>query len=68
MTRFLSHLATERDVAAATQQQALSALLFLYRNVLEIDLPWLDDLVWPKRPARLLMVLKHDEVARLLLA
>jgi hypothetical protein len=45
VTKFLSHLATERDVAAATQQQAL---LFLYRHVLEIDLPWLNDLVRPK--------------------
>ena len=68
VTTFLSHLATERDVAAATQQQALSALLFLYRHVLEIDLPWLDDLVRPKKPARLPTVLNHDEVARLLAA
>lgn len=66
VTKFLSHLATERDVAAATQQQALSALLFLYRHVLEIDLPWLDDLVRPKKPARLPTVLNHDETARLL--
>ena len=66
VTQFLSHLATERDVAAATQQQALSALLFLYRHVLQIDLPWLDDLVRPKKPARLPTVLNHDEVARLL--
>lgn len=65
VTAFLSHQATERDVAA-TQQQALSALLFLYRHVLEIDLPWLDDLVRPKKPARLPTVLNHDEVARLL--
>ena len=68
VTKFLSHLASERDVAAATQQQALSALLFLYRHVLEIDLPWLDDLVRPKKPARLPTVLNHDEVARLLAA
>jgi site-specific recombinase XerD len=66
VTKFLSHLASERDVAAATQQQALSALLFLYRHVLEIDLPWPDDLVRPKKPARLPTVLNHDEVARLL--
>lgn len=68
VTMFLSHLATERDVAAATQQQALSALLFLYRHVLGIDLPWLNDLVRPKKPARLPTVLNHDEIARLLLA
>ena len=39
ITAFLSYLATERDVAEATQQQALSALLFLYKQVLEIELP-----------------------------
>ena len=62
VTKFLSHLATERDVAAATQQQALSALLFLYRHVLEIDLPWLDDLVRPKKPARTPVVLSRGEL------
>jgi integron integrase len=66
VTAYLSHLATERDVAAATQQQALSALLFLYRHVLEIDLPWLNDLVRPKKPARLPTVLNLEEVSRLL--
>jgi integron integrase len=66
VTAFLSHLATERDVAASTQQQALSALLFLYRHVLQIDLPWLDDLVRPKRPTRLPTVLNQQEVAYLL--
>lgn len=66
VTKYLSYLAIERDVAAATQQQALSALLFLYKQVLEIDLPWLDDLVRPKKPARLPTVLNHEEVARLL--
>lgn len=66
VTAFLSYLAMERDVAAATQQQALSALLFLYKHVLGIDLPWLDDLVRPKKPARLPTVLNEDEVARLL--
>ncbi len=68
VTDFLSHLATERDVAAATQQQALSALLFLYRHVLEIELPWLNDLVRPKKPARLPTVLNHQEIAALLAA
>ena len=66
VTTFLSHLATGRDVAAATQQQALSGLLFLYRNVLEVDLPWLDELVRPKKPARLPTVLNQEEVSRLL--
>jgi len=66
VTAYLSHLASERDVAASTQRQALSALLFLYKQVLEIDLPWLNDLVRPKKPARLPTVLNPDEVARLL--
>lgn len=66
VTAYLSHLAAERDVAAATQQQALSALLFLYKAVLEIDLPWLSDLVRPKKPARLPTVLNESEVARIL--
>lgn len=66
VTAFLSALATELDVAAATQQQALSAVLFLYRHVLEIELPWLDDLVRPKKPARLPTVLNTDEVSSLL--
>lgn len=66
VTAFLSALATESDVAAATQHQALSAVLFLYRYVLEIELPWLDDLVRPKKPARLPTVLNTDEVSCLL--
>ena len=45
ITRFLNFLAVDRSVAASTQNQALSALLFLYREVLDQDLPWLDDLV-----------------------
>ena len=66
VTAYLSYLASERDVAASTQRQALSALLFLYKQVLEVDLPWLNDLVRPKKPARLPTVLNQDEVARLL--
>ena len=42
VTRFLTSLAVDSHVAASTQNQALSALLFLYREVLEVDLPWLD--------------------------
>src|SRR6266852_5789076 len=52
VTRFLSSLAIEGRVAASTQNQALSALPFLYRHVLHQDLPWLDDVVRAKRPAR----------------
>ena len=49
-------------MAASTQNQALSALLFLYREVLGVELPWLDDIVRAKRPARLPVVLTRDEV------
>ena len=64
---FLSHLATVGRVAASTQNQALSALLFLYREVLGVALPWLDGVVRAKRPARLPVVLTESEV-RVLLA
>ncbi|MGE3174998.1 MAG: integron integrase [Planctomycetota bacterium] len=60
--RFLSHLAVERRVAAATQNQALAALLFLYRNVLGVRLPWLDGLVRAPRAPRLPTVLTRAEV------
>lgn len=63
---FLSYLATERNVAAATQNQALSALLFLYSQVLELDLPWLEGMVRAKRPVRLPVVLSESEVRALL--
>jgi integron integrase len=67
VTNFLNHLARERDVAAATQNQALSALLFLYRVVLEQPLPWLDELERAKRPARVPTVLTKAEVQRILM-
>jgi len=63
---FLSDLATSRNVAAATQNQALSALLFLYREVLGIDLPWMDNILRAKKPRRLPVVLNRAEVERLL--
>jgi integron integrase len=59
---FLSHLAIERRVAPATQAQALNALLFLYRKVLGVDLPWLNGVVRAKKPQRLPIVLSVDEV------
>lgn len=59
---FMTHLAVDRSVSASTQNQALSALLFLYRNVLEEPLPWLDDLVRAQRPEHLPVVLTVDEV------
>ena len=66
VTKFLSSLAVEGNVAASTQNQALGALLFLYRDVLEQDLPWLEDVVRAKRPARLPVVLTRAEVRTLL--
>jgi integron integrase len=66
VTAFLTHLATERNVSASTQGQALAALLFLYRHVLETELPWLDEIVRAKRPARLPVVLTQEEVAAVL--
>ena len=66
VTAFLSWLATNRNVAAATQNQALAALLFLYKAVLERDLPWFDNLVRAKRPVRLPVVLSEAEVRKLL--
>jgi integron integrase len=62
LTRYLSSLAVDGNVAASTQNQALSALLFLYRDVLDQDVPWLDDVVRAKRPVRLPVVLTRDEV------
>ena len=66
VSAFLSHLATERNVAAATQNQALSALLFLYAQVLGMELPWLDAMVRAKRPVRLPVVLSEAEACALL--
>jgi integron integrase len=63
---FLSHLATKGNVSASTQNQALSALLFLYREVLGIVLPWMDTMVRAKKPQRLPVVLNRSEVALVL--
>ena len=63
---FLSHLAVGRNVAAATQNQAKAALLFLYRNVLGIELEWLGEVRSAKMPSRLPVVLTRDEVAQVL--
>ena len=65
---FLTMLATERKVSASTHNQALSALLFLYREVLEEDLPWLTDINRPTQVRRIPSVLTKDEVAGLLAA
>lgn len=66
VTAFLNYLAAERRVAAATQNQALSAILFLYREVLGRELPWLDGVQRPTRPPRLPVVLTRAEVERIL--
>jgi integron integrase len=64
--QFLTHLASVRRVAASTQNQAQSALLFLYREVLSRELPWLDGVVRSKTPSRLPVVLTRTEVVRVL--
>ena len=63
---FLSHLAKVGRVAASTQNQALSALLFLYREVLRSELPWMDRVVRAKRPKHMPVVLTENEVRALL--
>lgn len=63
---FLSDLAVRRDVSASTQNQALSALLFLYKQVLLVELPWLDGVIRARRPRRLPVVLTQTEVASVL--
>lgn len=65
---FLTHLAVNRKVSASTQNLALSAILFLYRDVLEIQLSWMESFSRAKKPARLPVVLTKDEVRRLFAA
>jgi integron integrase len=66
VTAFLTHLAVVGQVSSSTQNQALSAILFLYREVLGIELPWLNDVVRAKLPQRLPMVLTRSEVRAIL--
>lgn len=63
---WLSHLATERDVAASTQRQALAAILFLYKQVLGMAMPWLDNITRAKQPHRLPRVLSQPEIKSVL--
>ena len=63
---FLSMMANERRVSASTHNQALSAVLFLYREVLDIDLPWLNNIGRPQQTKRIPSVLTRDEVASVL--
>jgi len=65
---FLTHLAVNKHVSASTQNQALSAILFLYKRVLGMDLEWIDDVVRAKRPKRLPVVLSRDETMAILSA
>ena len=64
---FLTHLAVQRQVSASTQNQAKAAILYLYKQVLGVDLPWLEDVVQAKTPRRLPVVLTATEVRTLLL-
>ena len=64
--QFLTDLAVNGKVSSSTQTQALSALLFLYRKVLQLDLPWFEDVVRARKPARLPVVLSADEVRAVL--
>src|SRR5881227_728900 len=65
---FLSHLAVEGKVSASAQAQALSALVFLYRHVLDDPLPWIEDIVRARRSTKLPVVLTGEEVRSLFVA
>jgi integron integrase len=65
---FLTHLAVDRRVSASTQNQAMSAILFLYKQVLEIELPWLNGVVRAKPSTYLPVVLTSTEVRAILAA
>lgn len=64
--QFLNYLAVQREVAASTQNQALSALIFLYREVLDKEIGWMDQLERAKRPERLPLVLTETEARNVL--
>jgi integron integrase len=66
MSAFLSHLAVEERVAASTQNQALSALLFLYKEVLQREIRFIAGVARARRPAKVPVVLSADEVRRVL--
>ena len=66
ITAFLSYLAVKRNVSAGTQNLALSAILFLYKHVLEVKLPWLDKVVRAKQTKHLPVVLTREEIKALL--
>jgi len=64
--QFLSDLAVTRHVAASTQNQALSAILFLYQEVLRQEIGWIDEVVRAKKPRKLPVVLTQEEVKAVL--
>jgi len=64
VAEFLTHLARDRNVAPATQNQALSALLFLYKQVLKQDIGWLENVERARKPSKLPVVLSHAEMKR----
>ena len=66
ISAFLSHLAVKRNIAASTQNQALSALLFLYREVLDLSIDWVDNVERAKKPQRLPVVFTKEEVKMVL--
>ena len=65
VAEFLTHLARAGNVAASTQNQALSALLFLYKHVLNVEIGWLQDVERAKKPVRLPTVLTREEVRKI---
>ncbi len=66
ITQYISHLAVKRNVSASTQNQALCALVFLYKHVLKMELEDFGPLVWAKKPKRIPVVFSRDEVRRVL--
>jgi site-specific recombinase XerD len=66
ITAFLTHLAVNKHVAPPTQNQALAAILSLYKEVLEQELGWMDDIVRARRTARIPEVLSPEQVRRLI--
>src|SRR5262245_42060588 len=67
ISAFLTHLAVQKNVAASTQNQALSAILFLYQAVLQLPLGWLDDVERAKKPKRIPVVFTRNEVKQILI-
>ena len=63
---FLSHLATDKNVSASTQNQALHSILFMYKQILKIELPYIDDIVRAKKPKRIPIIFTEDEVVKII--